>query len=345
MSNKKLTPITRINKSYNLYGLYCPYTDELRYIGITTGLLSTRLCAHLKKPTNDNIALWFKTLKKDDKIPIIKLIREYASYEELLEGEINEIRKHREKTNNLLNIADGGYINPMFGKTHSDEAKLKISKTHKGRKLTDEQVEKRKELLAKLWSDEEWSNNVKHKMRNNMLGNKRALGFKHSEETKKKLSAVHSGNTYSLGFKHSEETKKLMSINNSGENNPMFGKRLSEEILKNRSEKVKKAGTYKGKNNANFKYHIPKEELIKLYLEENLKIQEIADYYGCNRCVISKNIKNYNIIKPTSNKYNLNIDDIIEYRNKGLSLVEIGNIYGCSNKIIHKFIKKHKNEK
>ena len=84
MKNQKFTPVTRINKKLQLYGLYCPYTDELRYVGITTGLLSTRLSGHLRNPTNGKIALWFKELKSNNKKPIIKLIREYDTYEDLL---------------------------------------------------------------------------------------------------------------------------------------------------------------------------------------------------------------------------------------------------------------------
>jgi hypothetical protein len=273
-NNNKITPITRINKSYLLYGLYCPYNDELRYIGITTGLLSTRLAGHLRNPTNGKIALWFKELKKDGKTPIIKLINEYATYEDLLNAEINEIKENREKTTKLLNVADGGNINPMFNKTHTEDAKFKISNTHKGRKLSDEQIKKRKELLTKLWSNEDWSENLRKKMSDNMVGNTRASGFKHSDETKKLLSDLHKNNKYSLGFIHSESTKMKMSQNNSGENNPMFGKSLPKEVLIKRSEKVKKEGTFKGKNNGNFKYDIKKAELIELYLHKN-KIKEI----------------------------------------------------------------------
>jgi predicted DNA-binding protein YlxM (UPF0122 family) len=338
---KRITPITRINKWFRLYGLYCPYSDELRYIGITTGLLSTRLSGHLRNPTNGKIALWFKELKLNDKKPIIKLIREYDSYEDLLNAEIKEIKENRKKTNKLLNIADGGDINPMFGKTHTQEARTKISKTHKGRKLSDEQIKNRKELLSKLWSNEEWSEILKKKMSENMIGNCRAVGYKHSEETKKMLSNLHKNNKYSLGFVHSDITKLKMSQNNSGENNPMFGRTLPKEVLLKRSDKVKKEGTFKGKNNGNFKYDINKEELKELYLYKNLKISEIANLYGCHRTVISDNIKKYGIIKPPSNKYNLNIDEIKNYIKEGLSLVQIGNKYGCSNKIIHKFIKKH----
>jgi len=68
MKNSKITPVTRINKKFQLYGLYCPYNGELRYIGITSGLLSTRLSGHLRNPTNGKIALWFKELKSNNKI-------------------------------------------------------------------------------------------------------------------------------------------------------------------------------------------------------------------------------------------------------------------------------------
>jgi predicted DNA-binding protein YlxM (UPF0122 family) len=341
MKDKKITPITRINKEFQLYGLYCPYNGELRYIGVTTGLLSTRLSGHLRNPTNGKIALWFKELKSNGKKPVIKLIREYDSYEDLLNAEIKEIKENRKKTNKLLNIADGGDINPMFGKTHTEESKLKISLNNKGLKRTKEQNEKRKELLTKLWDNKEWSENLKKKMSENIIGNNRAVGYKHSEETKKMLSNLHKNNKYSLGFVHSDITKLKMSQNNSGENNPMFGRTLPKEVLVKRSEKVKKEGTFKGKNNGNFKYDINKEELKELYLYKNLKISEIANLYGCHRTVISDNIKKYGIIKQPSNKYNLNIDEIKNYIKEGLNLVQIGNKYGCSNKIIHKFIKKH----
>jgi len=52
------------------------------------------------------------------------------------------------------------------------------------------------------------------------------LGFKHSDETKMKLSKIHKGNKYNLGNKHSDETKKMMSISHTGE------KHYSETIIK-----------------------------------------------------------------------------------------------------------------
>ena len=162
MSNNKITSIPKIKKYY-LYGLYCPFSDNLRYIGITTGLLSNRLSGHLRNPTNGKIALWFKSLKEQGERPKIKLIKEYNTYEDLLYAEIIAIKENRKKITNLLNIADGGDINPMFGKNHTDEARLKISKTHKGRKLSAEQIKEKKNMLTKLWCDEEWSKKLRKK--------------------------------------------------------------------------------------------------------------------------------------------------------------------------------------
>ena len=328
-------------KKYYLYGLYCPYSYKLRYVGITTGQLSTRLSGHLRNPTNGKIALWFKELSKKNVKPYIKLIREYFTYDELLKGEIDEIKKSRNFEPNILNISDGGDINPMFGKTHTVEAREKISLNNKGLKRTDKQKLERKELLSKLWSDEEWSEKIRLKMSKNMLGNKKALGLKHSKETKAFLSKIHKGNTHSLGYKHSDETKKLMSINNSGENNPMYVKPLSKETLIARSKKVKKNGTYRGEKNGNFKYKIEKTDLYTLFIKENKTIKEIAKQYGCSTTVINDNLRLFNINKPKSNKYNLNLDNINTFLKNGFSLVEIGFFYGCSNKTIHKFIKNH----
>lgn len=144
-----------------------------------------------------------------------------------------------------------------------------------------------------------------------------------------------------LGCKQSDETKQKRREKNLGEKNPMFGKRLSDKILQERSKKVKKEGIFKGENNPNFKYKIDKKDLYELFIIKNLKIDDISKIYGCHRTVISDNLKKYGISKKPSNKYNLNINDIILYKSKGFSLVKIGEIYGCSNKIIHKFIKKH----
>jgi len=331
------------NRSFYLYGIYCPYNDDLKYIGITTGTLCNRLKSHLRKPTNGKIALWFKELKKDGKLPEIKLIMSFNNYTDLLKGEINEIKKHKDSGVVLYNIADGGYINPMYGKKHTIDARLKISQHHKGLKRTEKQKEERKILLKKLWSDDIWSSLVRTKM----LGNKNSLGHKHSDESKLLMSKTHiergynKGKAFFSGFRHSNETKNKMSVINSGENNPMFGKKLSDESIKKRSQTIITNGTFKGEKNPNFKYKIDKNLLVKLYIDENKTIYEISTVFNCSKGVIKNNLKKYGIRKPNRNKYNLNINDILYHKINGLNLKQIGEMYGCSNKIISKFIKKN----
>jgi hypothetical protein len=330
------------NEKYKLYGIYHPVTDELKYVGITVQQLNTRLNNHLRQPTNFLMKTWFKELSSKDLKPIIKLIKNCETYRELLDEEINMIKKCREENKNILNISDGGDINPMYGKTHTLEAKEKISKTHKGKILSEDEIKKRKILLKRLWSDKEWSNKVKEKMSKNMLGNTNLLGYKHSDKTKEKMSNSHKGNNYCIGYKHSEVTKEKMSNNNKGSNNPMYGKSLPKETLIKRSKKVISEGTFKGENNPNFKFKITKVELYDLFITKNMTIKQISEFFGCSKDVINNNLRKYSINKPKSNKYNLNYNDIMKYKSDGLSLVEIGNIYGCSNKIIHKYIKKNK---
>lgn len=147
-----------------------------------------------------------------------------------------------------------------------------------------------------------------------------------------------------LGLRHSEETKQHMKIINTGKNNPMWGKVLPKESLNKRSKKVKEEGTFKDENNPNFKFKIDKDKLYNLFINQNMKIKDIANIYGCSKDVINRNLRKYDINKPKSNKYNLDINKINQLLNEGLSQVEIGKYFGCSNKIINKFIKKHKDE-
>ena len=187
----------------------------------------------------------------------------------------------------------------------------------------------------------DWADNKKD------LNNKEIFWIKEYNSTNHFIGYnITEGGGGCLGYKPNITTLIKMRDNNIGNKNPMFGKKLSKEILKKRSSKVKLEGTYKGENNGNFKYKIEENELYNLFINNNLKIEEIAKYYGCHRTVISDNLKKYNIKKENSNKYKIKLDEIKKYLNNGLSQVEIGKIYGCSNKYINKIIKNkiNKNE-
>lgn len=340
--NKKI-PINRLNK-FLLYGLFCPINKDIKYIGITTGSLKNRLLGHLRAPTNGKISHWFTTLKKDSLIPEIKLIKECVSYEELLSEEIIYIKKYRELGFELFNIADGGDINPMFGKTHSKEAREKISKIHKGRKMSDEVKKNHIINIYNFWHSEETlekREKIKEKMSERMIGNSYAKGSKHSDEVKRIIQEKRYkyGN---VGYKHTEETRKEMSNSRKGENNPMFGKTLSEESINKRNKTIKKNKTFKDKNNPNYKYNIERYELFKLFIEEDKTQKELSLIFGCSEANITRLLKKFEIKKGLSNKYNFNYDDLYKlYITDCLTQSKIAEIYNTSNKYISKILKKY----
>ena len=76
--------------------------------------------------------------------------------------------------------------------------------------------------------------------RHSMKGNKYWVGRKHSEETKRKISAGSQGNNSNLGRKFSEEHKRKIAEAKKGEKNPFFGKRHSEEARRKMVEAAKR---------------------------------------------------------------------------------------------------------
>jgi len=318
---------------YQLYGLYCPDTDILKYIGITKNGLNKRLSGHLRAPTNEYISTWFNDLKLENKKPIIKQIKKCQSYEELLKSEIEEIAKYRKLKFDLFNLADGGDINPMLGKTHSEDTRKKISLIHKGKKLTEEQILKRKELLKQLWSDPEWSKKVREKIKYNTKG-ERNPNWKGG----RKESFCECGNKKNYYSINCFECRDL-----TGEKNGFFGKTHSNEVIEILKKTVIKRGGFSGEKNPNFKYKISKEELYELFINQNKTVKEISNIYNCTKNTINNKLRFYNINKPKSNKYNLDIFVINKMINEGFSLVKIGKKFNCSNKIIHNFIKRKNN--
>ena len=170
------------------------------------------------------------------------------------------------------------------------------------------------------------------------------LGKKHSEYFKIKKSKEMLDNKFALGFKHSEDYKSHMKSINTGINNPNYGKKQSLQCIKKRLETIKINGSFIGENNPNFKFSIKFEDLKNLFLIENKTIKEIAKIYSCSVGTITNNLRKYGLNKPKSNKYNLNIKDISCYRENGLTFNEIGDIYGCTGKKIHKYFKKNRHD-
>ena len=192
-----------------IYALICPITNNIRYIGKTTSTLEKRLKRHKKEKNNTYKSRWIFKLKKLNLIDDLKIILiEECVKEELNIREIFYIKNYKENGFDLTNTTDGGdgslgfkhtkkfkehiskifkeyYIknprnginNPMYGNKHSEESKNKMSKGMKGR------IPYNKGKFGTTLSDEH-----KEKISKSLIGNIFARGYKHSDETKKKVS-------------------------------------------------------------------------------------------------------------------------------------------------------------
>jgi hypothetical protein len=89
---------------------------------------------------------------------------------------------------------------------------------------------------------------------NQTFGGEGTSGWRHSEETKKKIGEGH------VGCFHSEETKKKMRETRKGENSPMYGKHHSEESKKKISEARKGINPLKDKTDEEIKEIVRKQQ-------------------------------------------------------------------------------------
>jgi hypothetical protein len=91
-----------------IYALQDPDTMEVFYIGQTKQKLSARLRGHLNSHFYDYpVVLWIKNLKKDGKIPLIKVLKK-CKLEDLYLTEKKMIKKYRKINNDLKNVSPGG---------------------------------------------------------------------------------------------------------------------------------------------------------------------------------------------------------------------------------------------
>ena len=125
----------------------------------------------------------------------------------------------------------------FLGKKHSSESKLKIGKAHKGKKVTTETRRKMSKSHKGIQSGENHP----------MFGKPSSMrGKKHSVETKTKMSKKKKGKNTGIdnhfyGKKHSAETKEKMSKAHKGRSSPMEGRKHTPETRAKMSESQKKS--------------------------------------------------------------------------------------------------------
>lgn len=94
-------------KKIELYGLYCPDSGELKYIGKANNA-EKRLQSHIRdsRRRNTPVYIWLRSLLTEGKIPTIKIL-EKVKFEDWQDAEKRLILNYS-KTSKLLNIACGG---------------------------------------------------------------------------------------------------------------------------------------------------------------------------------------------------------------------------------------------
>lgn len=118
-------------KTPKLYVLKDPETLEIRYVGITIRTLQQRLSGHICDVTtrpelNYHKINWIKSILNKGLKPIIELISEYNSLEEVKLAEIDYIMEYKQKYN-LTNSTMGG--DHLGERSHTRESILKKSST------------------------------------------------------------------------------------------------------------------------------------------------------------------------------------------------------------------------
>lgn len=209
------------------------------YIGVTSNIRS-RIKNYKQKDCKSQ-PLIYKSIEKygfsSHSIDIIDHFTSNALFalgKELfwIKSYMSNVAKYPELNN--MNVTDGGF--GALGKKMSDETKQKLRLANLGKKAS----ESTKHLLSQLRRGRKinrvYSEEEKRKMSN------LKKGFKHTEETKKKIGEASLGNKYRVGKKHTDEWRIKMSERIKG-NNFRVGCKLSDEhklaISKANSKKIK----------------------------------------------------------------------------------------------------------
>jgi len=99
-----------------IYGLYCPFTDDLHYVGKST-IGMVRPNQHMTNSHSDKINEWVYQLKFLGYKPIIKIIEE-CTIENIDDREIYWINYYKSTGSYLLNVSNNNISNILIKKEY-----------------------------------------------------------------------------------------------------------------------------------------------------------------------------------------------------------------------------------
>jgi predicted GIY-YIG superfamily endonuclease len=92
-----------INKPHALYYLKDPFTNKIKYVGITSNI-KNRKRQHIFRNTaqkNPRLLAWVELLKSQNAFPEIEVVKEFQDYESAHRFEILIINKYKETLYNI----------------------------------------------------------------------------------------------------------------------------------------------------------------------------------------------------------------------------------------------------
>lgn len=206
---------------YKIY-LITNLSNKKQYVGITKFSIEERFLQHTRRGF-----ILTEAIKKYGKEQFsIQLIEQNESIKKGYELEQYYIKEYGTKVPNGYNLTDGG--DGLYGVVIGDEDRKRRSKVMK--KL---HKEKRTGMHGKKHTEE-----TKKKMSETAKGKEKPwlMGKKKSDEIREKIRQANIGRVLS------KETRKKISENHhnvSGENNPMYGKKHSEDTIEKIRQKQK----------------------------------------------------------------------------------------------------------